>query len=157
MATDSHENRTQQLQQHARALEKHIRTYIAQGQKPGEIDPRLVRLAKLLDEAFVVPGTSYRVGLDGLIGLIPVVGDLITAGMSMWIQAEAHRLELPWHQRAIMGWHTGVDFVIGAVPLVGDMFDFVYKANMKNLRILEKHVEKMKRKQQVEVDYEVKE
>ena len=84
---------------------------------------RLDALAKLLDVAFILPGTNIRYGIDGLIGLIPIVGDLITTAISLWLVREARSLGAPWHITARMLANVAVDGVVGMVPLAGDAFD----------------------------------
>ena len=101
---------------------------------------RIRRLVRLLDEAFRIPGTNYRVGLDGLIGLVPVAGDLITGGLALWIIREAAEMGVPRRTIMRMLWNVGVDVTAGFVPAVGDLFDVAWKANVKNLALLEKHL-----------------
>ena len=91
---------------------------------------------------FVIPGTNRRVGLDSLVGLIPVVGDLATAAMGAWIVWEARNLGMSKWQLTRMAGNIGVDTLIGAIPFAGDLFDFLYKSNTKNLRIIRKHMDK---------------
>lgn len=110
-----------------------------------EINPTLLKAARLLDEAFTIPGTSIRVGLDGVIGLIPGVGDLVTVAFGYLMLQEARRLGLPKHKRAAMLGNYLLDMVGGFVPVVGDLWDFAFKANRRNLRILQKHLEKVQR------------
>ena len=100
---------------------------------------RIRRLVRLLDEAFRIPGTNYRIGLDGLIGLVPVAGDLITGGVALWIIREAAEMGVPRRTIMRMLWNLGVDVTAGFVPAVGDLFDVAWKANVKNLALLEKH------------------
>ena len=108
---------------------------------PAEVEA-FRRLADLLDTRFRVPGLGLHVGLDGLIGLIPGVGDAVTGGLGLFALATAHRLKLPFTARAKMVWNIGVDMVLGAVPLVGDLFDFAFHAHAKNYRIIAKHLER---------------
>ena len=103
---------------------------------------RIRRMVHLLDEAVRIPGTNYRVGLDGLIGLVPVAGDLITGGIALWIVREAARMGVPRRTLARMLWNVGVDISAGFVPAVGDVFDVAWKANRKNLKLLEKYLAK---------------
>src|SRR5436190_16892321 len=86
-------------------------------------EQRLEALAKLLDVAFILPGTNIRYGIDGLIGLIPVVGDIITTAISLSLVREARALGAPWHITARMLANGGVDGVGGIVPLAGGAFD----------------------------------
>ncbi len=97
---------------------------------------RLEAIAKLLDIAFVLPGTNIRYGIDGLIGLIPVVGDIITTAISLWLVQEARALGAPWHVTARMIGNVAVDGVVGMVPFAGDAFDVMFRANMRNVRLL---------------------
>ena len=101
---------------------------------------RLRLFAQLLDEALPIPGTNYRIGLDGLIGLIPVVGDLITAALALHIITESASLGVPKTILLKMAFNVGVDLLGGAVPLAGDAFDVLWKANKKNLALLEEHL-----------------
>jgi hypothetical protein len=98
---------------------------------------RIDALASLLDTAFTVPGTNIRFGLDGLIGLVPGIGDAITTAMSLWIVHEAHQIGAPKHVVARMLGNVALDSVVGAVPLIGDAFDVVWRANRRNMRLLQ--------------------
>ena len=106
---------------------------------------RLETLAKLLDVAFIVPGTSIRYGIDGLIGLIPVVGDIITTAISLWLVREARALGAPWHVTARMLGNVALDGAVGAVPLFGDAFDVMFRANIRNMKLLRRWMEKQPR------------
>ena len=101
---------------------------------------RLDALAWLLDSALRVPGTRLRFGLDGVLGLVPGAGDLVTAALSLYLVAEAWRLGLPKRAIIAMLGNIGVDTAIGAVPLLGDIFDFAFKANRRNMSILHRHL-----------------
>lgn len=105
-------------------------------------DRALVALRKwavLLDSAFQVPGTRMRFGLDPVVGLIPGAGDLMTGFFSMMILLHSVRLKIPKVVIARMLLNTGADLLVGAVPLLGDLFDAGFKANLRNLRLLERH------------------
>jgi Domain of unknown function (DUF4112) len=106
---------------------------------------RLDALAKLLDVAFILPGTNIRYGIDGLIGLIPVIGDLITTAISLWLVREARALGAPWHITARMLANVAVDGVVGMVPLAGDAFDVMFRANVRNVRMLKRWMDKQPR------------
>jgi hypothetical protein len=106
---------------------------------------RLEALAKLLDVAFILPGTKIRYGIDGLIGLIPIVGDIITTAISLWLVREARALGAPWHITARMLANVAVDGVVGIVPLAGDAFDVMFRANVRNVRLLRRWMEKQPR------------
>jgi hypothetical protein len=106
---------------------------------------RLDALARLLDVAFILPGTNIRYGIDGLIGLIPVVGDLITTAISLWLVREARALGAPWHLTARMLGNVALDGVVGMVPFAGDAFDVMFRANMRNVRLLRRWMERQPR------------
>ena len=106
---------------------------------------RIEALANLLDTAFIMPGTNMRYGIDGLIGLIPVVGDIITTAIALWIVREARAIGAPWHLTARMLGNVAVDGVVGAVPIVGDAFDMAFKANIRNIRMLRKWLDRQPR------------
>jgi hypothetical protein len=106
---------------------------------------RLDALAKLLDVAFIVPGTNVCYGIDGLIGLIPVIGDIITTAISLWVVREARALGAPWHLTMRMLGNVALDGVVGAVPLVGDAFDVMFRANVRNVKMLQRWMEKQPR------------
>jgi hypothetical protein len=97
-------------------------------------------LAKLLDNSISVPGTRWKFGFDAIIGLIPVVGDMIGAVLSGYIVLEAARAEVPPFTLARMLVNVGIDALLGSVPAVGDVFDAVWKANIKNVALLENHL-----------------
>lgn len=101
---------------------------------------RLERLAGLLDDRFRVPGTRWRFGLDSVIGLVPGIGDLAGAVMSIYIISEAARLGVPKRVLARMMAHMGIDTVVGAIPFAGDLFDAGYKANRRNVNLAIKHL-----------------
>lgn len=96
----------------------------------------LERLAWWLDDSFRIPGTNRRVGLDGLIGLIPGVGDTATTAIAAYIVYRAWRMGAPGHVLARMGGNVAIDFLVGSVPVLGDVFDLAFKANRRNLELL---------------------
>ena len=97
---------------------------------------RLKRLAWLLDSAIRIPGTSFRIGLDGLIGLIPGIGDLVAGAASSYILLHAVRLGAPMAITLRMAMNILFEAVIGVIPVVGDIFDFAFKANLRNVQLL---------------------
>lgn len=101
----------------------------------------LRRLAGLLDSALPVPGTRWRIGLDGLIGLIPGIGDLAGAALSSYILMKAIRLGVPVGVVLRMLFNILLEMTLGAIPLIGDLFDFGFKANLRNIRLIERHVD----------------
>jgi len=106
---------------------------------------RLARLAWLLDNAIEIPGTRFRIGLDPIVGLIPGLGDLLGVLASSYIVREAARLGAPPSVLTRMAFNVALDGLIGLVPFVGDVFDAVWKANLRNYRLLEQHVEQPQR------------
>lgn len=112
------------------------------GRDPASIRRRIEAMEAMLEGLFVIPGTNRRVGLDSLVGLIPVVGDLATAAMGAWIVWEARNLDMSKWQITRMAANVGVDTLVGAIPFAGDLFDFLYKSNTKNLRIIRKHLDR---------------
>jgi uncharacterized protein DUF4112 len=109
---------------------------------PEESVARLEALARLMDGAFVVPGTKIRLGLDAVIGLVPVAGDVISGLVSSYLIWEARQLGAPRFLIARMMANTFLDTTIGAIPVVGDAFDLMFRANMKNMALLRRHMEK---------------
>lgn len=110
-----------------------------------DIDPairaRNVRaLARFLDSAISIPGTNWRIGFDAIVGVVPVVGDLIGGSLSAYIILEAARAEVPILTLARMLGNIGIDTLVGSVPAVGDVFDAAWKANIKNVALLERHL-----------------
>jgi hypothetical protein len=103
---------------------------------------RLEALARLMDGAFTLPGTNIRIGLDGVIGLLPVAGDLISGIVSSYLIWEARQLGASRWVIGRMMANTAVDTLIGAVPVVGDAFDVLFRANMKNMALLRRHLER---------------
>jgi len=112
------------------------------GTDAAAVRQRLEAVERLLERSLTVPGTRYPIGLDAIAGLIPVLGDLITAAMGAWLVWEARNLGLPRWQLWRMAANVGIDTAIGAVPVVGDVFDFAFRSNSKNLRIVKRHLDK---------------
>jgi hypothetical protein len=98
---------------------------------------RIDALATLLDSAFILPGINVRFGFDALIGLVPGIGDAITTAMSLYIVHEARQLGAPRHLIVRMLGNVLLDGLVGAVPLVGDAFDVLWRANRRNVRLLQ--------------------
>lgn len=108
--------------------------------RPADPIERIRSVSRLMDEAFRIPGTRFRVGLDGLLGLIPGVGDVTGAAMGGWIVVSAARLGAPPSLLLRMLVNVGLDALVGGVPVVGDLFDFAFKAHRRNFRLLEAHL-----------------
>ena len=100
---------------------------------------RLEALARLLDGAFAIPGTNQRVGLDAMIGLVPVLGSAATAVVSAYIIMEARRLGLPRWKVARMIGNLALDSMVGSIPIAGNVFDVFFRSNQRNVRILLDH------------------
>ena len=99
----------------------------------------LRRMARLLDSAIPVPGTSFRFGLDPLLGLIPGLGDLVSPLFTMAVLWQGNDLGIPRVVLLRMVFNVAIDTLIGMVPLAGDLFDFAWKANDRNIALLELH------------------
>lgn len=112
------------------------------GRDPASVRRRLEAVEGLLERMFVVPGINRPVGLDSIVGLVPVVGDIITASMGAWLVWEARNLGMSKFQLARMAGNIGIDTALGAIPLVGDLFDFAFRSNSRNLRILKRYLDK---------------
>lgn len=94
-----------------------------------------------MDSAVAVPGTRWRVGLDAVVGLIPGVGDSAGLLLSAWVVLEAWRLGVSRGTLLRMAANVAVDAVVGTVPVLGDLFDAGFKANQRNVRLLERELE----------------
>ena len=103
---------------------------------------RLDRLARNLDAKFRMPVLGFRFGWDGILGLIPGLGDLATALPSALIIRRAWQLGLPPHMLARMALNTGMDFAFGSVPVIGSIFDIYFKANLRNIALIRRHLER---------------
>lgn len=112
------------------------------GSDPVSISRRIEMLEHVLERAISLPGMRRKVGLDAVMGLVPVAGDLVSAALGMYIVWEARRLGMPKWQLARMTVNVGVDTLLGAVPVAGDLFDFVFRSNSRNLKIVRKHIAK---------------
>lgn len=112
------------------------------GTDPVSVRKRIEAMELLLERSLKVPGTNIPIGLDSVIGLVPVVGDLIAAAMGAYIVWEARNLDLPKWKLARMAGNVVLDTAVGAVPVVGDALDFIYRSNSRNLRIVKKHLDK---------------
>ncbi|MFC1455784.1 DUF4112 domain-containing protein [Microvirga arabica] len=106
---------------------------------------RITLVAKLMDSAFLIPGLNRRVGLDAVLGLVPGIGDALSAALASYIIWEARQLGLPRWKIARMIGNVVVDTTLGAIPLAGDVFDVFFKANERNLRIIHEHLGTPKR------------
>ncbi|MFO0950938.1 MAG: DUF4112 domain-containing protein [Isosphaeraceae bacterium] len=111
----------------------------------------LERLAWLMDRLIKIPGTPYTVGLDAILGLLPVGGDVISGFIQTGIVAVAvHRYKVPKTVVAAMATNVAIDTLLGAVPLVGDVFDVTFRANTRNLKLLAEVEDRRRRSLPVE-------
>ncbi|MGI2902683.1 DUF4112 domain-containing protein [Tolypothrix sp. VBCCA 56010] len=101
---------------------------------------RIRKLSRLMDTSIGIPGTRFRFGLDPILGLVPGAGDLVSTAFSAYIIYLATRVGIPNQDLRQMIFNVGLEAVVGTVPLIGDLFDAVYKSNIRNLAILEKHL-----------------
>ena len=99
------------------------------------------RIARLLDESIELPGLGYKIGLDPILGLFPVAGDILSAVLGAFIVVVAIYNRLPWATVALMGFNLVLDMVIGKFPIVGDIFDVAFKSHLRNARMLEDYFE----------------
>lgn len=103
---------------------------------------RLESLARVMDSAIQIPGTKVVMGLDALLGIVPVAGDFISGLISSYLIWEARQLGAPRWLIARMSANTALDTLLGSIPIVGDVFDVAYKSNVKNMRLLRRHLER---------------
>jgi len=112
------------------------------GSDAAAVRRRIEGMERLLENSFTVPGVNYRIGLDAIVGLLPVVGDFVTAAMGMWLVWEAKNVGLPKWKLWRMTGNVAVDTAVGAIPLVGDAVDFLFRSNTRNLKIVKAHLDK---------------
>ncbi len=112
------------------------------GRDPASVRRRIEVLERLLERAFVIPGIRMPVGLDAIIGLVPVAGDVLAAIMGLYLVWEARNLGLRKRTMLRMLGNIGFDTVMGSVPVAGDVLDFVFRSNRRNLKLLQKHLDK---------------
>jgi hypothetical protein len=124
----------------AYAYTPHIETISTRDADIEATHERLEAISRVLDSAFVVPGTRVRVGADALLNLVPGLGPLVSKGISGYLIYEARRLGVPTGTLLRMVGNVGVDFVIGAIPILGWVGDVFHRANLKNMRLLRAHL-----------------
>lgn len=110
---------------------------------PEAVLARVELLSRIMDSAFTIPGTNMRMGADAILGLVPVIGDLISTAISSYIVWEAKRQGVSKLTLARMVGNMAIDTTIGAIPFIGDAFDIAFKANRRNLALLKRHLDKM--------------
>lgn len=109
--------------------------------QPNDALRRVQLVATLLDDAIAIPGTSFHIGIDPLVGLVPGIGDLLGAVASAYIILEAARAGAPGSVLIRMAANVGIDTIVGSIPVLGDAFDFGWKSNTRNARLLARHIE----------------
>lgn len=102
----------------------------------------LEKLAHLLDSRWRVPGTNYRFGVDAVAGLIPGIGDFSTGIVSAYLVWRARELGMPGHVMLRMGGNVLLDTIVGSIPVLGSIFDFAFKANRRNVKLMRRHLER---------------
>ena len=112
------------------------------GTDPQSVRQRLEAMEMLLERSFRIPGVNYPIGLDAIVGLVPVLGDIVTTAMGAYLVWEARNLGLPKWKLWRMGANVAFDTAIGIVPVVGDAADFLFRSNTRNLRIVKKHLDR---------------
>ena len=112
------------------------------GSDPAAVRRRIEALEQLLERSFVVPGINRPVGLDAIVGLVPVLVDAITAAMGAYLVWEASNLGMPRWKIWRMAGNVAFDTALGAIPVAGDAFDFFFRSNSRNLRIVKRHLDK---------------
>lgn len=104
---------------------------------------RIRKFSRILDASIGLPFTKFKIGLDPILGLVPGLGDVVTTAFSAYIIVMAARFGLPWRILRQMMLNVGLEFVVGGVPIVGDIFDAFYKSNLRNLGLLEQHLQQI--------------
>jgi len=112
------------------------------GNDPASIRLRVERMERLLERAFVVPGMRREVGLDAIVGLVPIAGDVVSALLGLYIVWEARNLGMSKFKLARMIGNVAFDTAVGAVPVAGDVFDFLFRSNSRNLKMILRHLDK---------------
>ena len=103
------------------------------------VSPAVEKLVDLMEQRYRLPGTDFRFGLDALIGLVPGIGDFVGMMIGLAVLFEALRLRAPWVVLGRMIVNLWLDAMVGSIPVVGDVWDFWFKANRRNLRLLRKY------------------
>ena len=112
------------------------------GSDPAAVRRRIEAMEQLLERSFVIPGLNRPVGLDAIAGLVPVLGDVVTAALGAYLIWEANNLGLPKWKLWRMAGNVAFDTAVGAIPVAGDLFDLLFRSNTRNLRIVRRHLDK---------------
>ncbi|MEP7222524.1 MAG: DUF4112 domain-containing protein [Novosphingobium sp.] len=112
------------------------------GAGPGDVRRRIELFERVLERSFTIPLVNRPVGIDAVVGLVPVAGDLIAGAMGLYLVWEARNLGMPkWKIWRMMA-NVGFDTLLGSVPLVGDLFDLVFRSNTRNLKMIRRHLDR---------------
>lgn len=114
----------------------------ALGNDPAAVRQRVEGLEKLLEGLFVIPGTNRRIGLDVILDLVPVAGDVAAAALGSYMVWEARNLGMSKGQMARMAGNVGFDFLLGLIPFVGAVPDFFFRSNSRNLKLIKHHLDR---------------
>ena len=121
---------------------RRMRAELPLGTDPLSVRLRIEALERMLEGMIRVPVLGRKVGLDALLGLVPVAGDALAAMLGLYIVWEGRNLGLSRWQLWRMTANVGADTLIGAIPLAGDLFDFLYRSNTRNLKIIKRHLDR---------------
>jgi AraC-like DNA-binding protein len=112
------------------------------GRDAASVRQRIDAVERLLERSFTLPGTSQPVGLDAIVGLVPLAGDAVGALMGLYLVWEARNLGMSKWQIARMFGNVGLDAAIGAIPFIGVVGDFFFRSNTRNLKIVRRHLDR---------------
>jgi hypothetical protein len=124
------------------ALSDFAAANIPVGREPQAVRQRVEALERLLERIVTVPGLNRKIGLDVLLDVVPVVGDVAAAALGSYMLWEARNLGMSRWQIARMAGNVGTDFLLGLIPWVGAIPDFFFRSNTRNLRIIKRHLDK---------------
>ena len=111
------------------------------GRDPASVRQRVEAMEKVLERLFVIPGINRPVGLDVILDLVPVVGDIAAAALGAYIVWEARNLGMSKWQISRMAGNVGIDWLLGLIPFIGAIPDFFFRSNTRNLRIIKRHLD----------------
>ena len=112
------------------------------GTDPASVRQRIEAMERVLEGLFVIPGTNQKIGLDVILDVVPVVGDIAAAALGAYIVWEAKNLGMSKWQMSRMAGNVGVDWLLGLIPFVGAIPDFFFRSNTRNLKIIKRHLDK---------------
>ena len=111
------------------------------GTDPASVRQRVEAMERLMERLFVIPGTKQAIGLDVILDVVPVVGDIAAAALGAYIVWEAKNLGMSKWQISRMAGNVGVDWLLGLIPFVGAIPDFFFRSNSRNLKIIKRHLD----------------